>query len=411
MSCDVFVSKKSPWKENRLGLRILARPADPQNSETIREAIYLLKIIVFAIGLAFCFIASSLCVTIILSVLLAILVDPLMVTVERLGLGRTLAAGISVLCAFFVFGALTYGVYQKAGSFAASAPVYSYRIRKALRPLTREIERLQEGAENLSSARDEESPPVKVFQTLNWPAILFRGVGSISGTLVIAGIAPFLAFFMLIRKERMHVHFSRLLTGKIDTGLFISRLKQLVHGYVLGSLLAGTVLSGATVLVFWFVGLHSALPLGIACGFLNTVPFLGGILATGVALAAALLQFDSLEPLAALGLLVPVLHLIAVNFVIPRIVGPRLLIGPVATTVGMLFWGWLWGAMGVLLAVPLTASIKLVADLNPRLDWLAGLLGHGPEPASEWPSLSERARQRVTPCFRRLISRRSKRDS
>ena len=132
-----------------------------------------------------------------------------------------------------------------------------------MRPLTREIERLQEGAENLSPARDEESPPVKVFQTLNWPAIFFRGVGSISGTLVIAGIAPFLAFFMLIRKERMHVHFSRLMTGKIDTGLFISRLKQLVHGYVLGSLLAGTVLSGPQCSCFGLSGCIRRCRLGL----------------------------------------------------------------------------------------------------------------------------------------------------
>ena len=64
---------------------------------------------------------------------------------------------------------------------------------------------------------------------------------------------------------------------------------------------------------------------------------------------------------------------------IPRFVGSRLDVGPVAATIGFLFWGWLWGVAGLLLAVPLTAFIKLLADANPSLAHLSTLLARDPQ--------------------------------
>jgi predicted PurR-regulated permease PerM len=80
-----------------------------------------------------------------------------------------------------------------------------------------------------------------------------------------------------------------------------------------------------------------------------------------------------------ISLTVIVLHFIAANFLIPRFVGSRLDVGPVAATIGFLFWGWLWGVPGVLLAVPLTAFVKLLADTNPSLAHLSNLLAREPQ--------------------------------
>jgi predicted PurR-regulated permease PerM len=56
-------------------------------------------------------------------------------------------------------------------------------------------------------------------------------------------------------------------------------------------------------------------------------------------------------------------------------------IGPVAATAGILFWGWLWGPMGVLLSIPLTGAVKLIADCHPSLVHLSNILGESPEAA------------------------------
>lgn len=361
----------------------------------------LLTLIVVAMGLAFCFLASSLCVTLILSTLLAIVVDPLVVAMEKAGLGRTLAAAFSILCVVILLGVLTYALYQRANAFADQLPTYSYRIEKVLRPLTEKIERLQTSAETLNpSDTSKEVPEVRVKQVPSWPSFIFRGVGSITDFLAIAGIAPFLAFFMLIRKKQMYVRFSNMFEGRIDAARFVGSVKRMVRGYVVGNLIVGAILSGATAAVFLMVGLKSASALGIACGFLNLVPFIGGVLATAVSLAAALLQFDSAGPLIAIGLAIPLLHLVAVNLLIPRLIGTRLLIGPVAMTVGALFWGWLWGVTGLLVAVPLTAFIKLAADSHPRLVHLSNLLAHDPQPLPNWILAGGRTVRRVRPYFK-----------
>ena len=82
---------------------------------------------------------------------------------------------------------------------------------------------------------------------------------------------------------------------------------------------------------------------------------------------SAILQFNTPGPFIVITLTILFLHVVSANLLVPKFIATRVSIGPVAATVGMLFWGWLWGVMGLLLAVPLTAFIKLVADLHPSL--------------------------------------------
>jgi predicted PurR-regulated permease PerM len=108
------------------------------------------------------------------------------------------------------------------------------------------------------------------------------------------------------------------------------------------------------------------------------------MLAVLVPFAGALLQFNTAGPFAVILLTVVCLHIISANFLIPKIIGSRVNIGPVAATAGILFWGWLWGLMGILLAVPLTAFVKLVADCHPSLIHISNLLAESPRPVSPW---------------------------
>jgi hypothetical protein len=94
------------------------------------------------------------------------------------------------------------------------------------------------------------------------------------------------------------------------------------------------------------------------------------------------------------------LHVVSANILIPKFIANRLSIGPVAATVGILFWGWLWGVMGLLLAVPLTAFIKLVADLHPSLCHLSNMLALTPRPTPHWVRYGETAFVRAIPYLR-----------
>lgn len=95
---------------------------------------------------------------------------------------------------------------------------------------------------------------------------------------------------------------------------------------------------------------------------------------TLIPVGVGLVQNKPLSTLAVILVTLVLLHIISVNFPVPKIIGQRVSISPMASTVGILFWGWLWGVMGVLLAVPLTALVKIVADLHPSLNKLGNVL-------------------------------------
>jgi predicted PurR-regulated permease PerM len=199
----------------------------------------------------------------------------------------------------------------------------------------------------------------------------------------------------------MAIRMNALFSSRIDTVRFITNLNQMIRGFVAGNLIVGSVMAVATVLMLLGIGMKGAIPLGIASGLLNLLPFLGLILSLALPLAAAILQFNTPGPYIVITVTILFLHLVCANILIPKFIATRVSIGPVAATVGMLFWGWLWGVMGLLLAVPLTAFIKLVADLHPSLGHLSNLLALTPRPIPRWVRYGETALERAIPRLRR----------
>ena len=137
--------------------------------------------------------------------------------------------------------------------------------------------------------------------------------------LIIAGVVPFLTFFMLSSKEHMSTRMNAFFSSKLETDRFITSLNQMVRGFVAGNMIIGSVMAVATTLVFMGLQMRGAIPLGIASGVLNLVPFLGLIFALALPLAGAILQFSTPEPFVIITLTVLVLHIVSANFLIPEI--------------------------------------------------------------------------------------------
>jgi len=149
----------------------------------------------------------------------------------------------------------------------------------------------------------------------------------------------------------------------------------MVRRFAIGNLVVGMLMAIVMVCLLFTLKIQGAAILGVVSGFLNLIPFLGVILALLVPMAAALFQSTSVVSFFTIAIVVISLHILSSNFLIPRLIGSRMNIGPVAATAGILFWGWLWGIMGVLLAIPLTGVVKLIADCHPSLKNLSNILG------------------------------------
>jgi predicted PurR-regulated permease PerM len=243
--------------------------------------------------------ASSICITVVLAGFLAILFDPVVVTLEKLHLPRGVAAAGIVLAAMSLVGLLGYALYGRAMTFAEEIPVYASKVQETIEPISRKIQDFQQSAGSLTNDvhPTKKVPEVRLQQSPTWPAYLVRGVGSVWGVLIIAGVVPSLTFFMLCTKNQMAIRMDGLFGSRIDAVRFITNLNQMIRGFFAGNLIVGSVMAVATTLVLLGIGMKGAIPLGIASGLLNLLPFLGLIASLALPLAAALLQFNTPGPL------------------------------------------------------------------------------------------------------------------
>jgi predicted PurR-regulated permease PerM len=399
---DQVTNKSAAAEQSQVCLQEMPPPSSISSSDKLLSRIaILLFILVAGLLTVFGYYASSICITVVLAGFLAILFAPLVVRLERLHIQRSLAAASIVLAGIGLIGLLGYALYGRAMSFAEELPVYASTIQQTVAPISKRINNFQQSAGNLTNDvhPTKKVPEVRLQESPTWP-YLVCGVGSVWGALIIAGVVPFLTFFMLCTKDQMAVRTNGLFISRIDAARFITNLNQMIHGFVAGNLVVGSVMALATTLVLWRVGVKGAVPLGIASGLLNLLPFLGLIASLALPLAAALLQFSTPGPYIVITLTILFLHIVSANLLIPKFIANRVNIGPVAATVGILFWGWLWGVMGLLLAVPLTAFIKLVADLHPSLCHLSNMLALTPRPTPRWMRYSETALVRAIPYLR-----------
>lgn len=400
---DQVTNKSATTEQSQVGLVEVALPSSSAPSDMLlRRIAILLFILVAGLLTVFGYYASSICITVILAAFLAILIDPVVVTLEKLHLPRGVAAAVVVLAGMGLIGLLGHALYGRAITFAEELPVYTAKIQQAIEPIRQRIEKVQQSAGSLTSDVQpiKKVPEVRLKESPTWPAYLVRGAGSVWGVLIIAGVVPFLTFFMLCSKDQMATRMNALFSSRIDTARFITTLNQMIRGFVAGNLIVGSVMAVATTLMLWGIGMKGAIPLGIASGLLNLVPFLGLIFSLALPLAAALLQFSTPGPFIVITLTILLLHVVSANLLIPKFIATRVSIGPVAATVGILFWGWLWGVMGLLLAVPLTALVKLVADLHPSLCHVSNMLAMTPRPTPRWVRYGETALERAIPSLR-----------
>lgn len=373
----------------------------PQPRPPVR-VVGLLWVIVMAIIVAFGFFASSLCITFLLAGFLAILLDPIPTYFERFHVPRLISTAVLVISGVLLMTLLVYVSYSRANLMIDNIPEYADRIREAVKPLSQRIEQVQKSAGSITSTpAPKRVQEVRVSETPAWPSYLIRGVGSAWGAVIVGGIVPFLMFFMLVRKSHLYDWLANAFGDKMDVPKFTTRLTQMVRGFALGNLVIGALMAAITVSVLFELKLQGAVPLGIASGVLNLVPFIGAVLAAALPLLAGTLQFDTPGPYVLILVTVVALHIISSNLLVPKFIGSRVNIGPVAATMGMLFWGWMWGVMGIILAVPLTAFVKLVADCHPSLIHVSNLLAETPRPVPNWAQAGKAKVAQAIPFFRK----------
>jgi predicted PurR-regulated permease PerM len=328
-------------------------------------------IIAGGVLLFLCSQAEMVLVVLLASVLIAFILAPVADFFERMKLPRSVASGIAMFLLIVAVLGMTYASYSEATAFAHDLPKYSARLRA-------QIAQWQASAQQLDGNTPAAPPSdgnLLGVNTSNWFDLVTRGFGSIYPALIAASFIPFLVYFML--SWHRHVRSATVMLFRMEhrhtAYVTLGLIGKMMRTFLVGNLLVGVFLSVASIGVFGMLQLPFFYFVGPISGFFSLVPYLGVVLAM---LPPLLVGFSQMDSGTILVLIVSVLalHVIALNVLYPKFIGNRLQLNPLTVSISLLFWGWLWGAMGLVLAIPLTASVKIVCDhidvLRPYGAWL-----------------------------------------
>jgi predicted PurR-regulated permease PerM len=321
--------------------------------------------------LAVCYIAEEPLVVILVAGLIAFILDPVAELFTRIRLPRPAAAAFSVLLLLGVIAGVAYVGVNRATDLLEELPKYSREIRRDVSALTSKVQKL----DALNPA--EEKGAVKVRETPNWGQLLTRGFGSASPAVLAASFVPFLVFFMLTWKEHARQATMGLFARENKRAAYLTMglISSMIRNFMVGNLIIGLIMGAVSTIVFAVLHIPFFYFAGFLSGFFSLVPYLGVILALLPPVFMGVGHL-TLAKVMVIALTVFTLHLAAINVLYPKFLGGRLRLNPLTVTLALLVWGWLWGAAGLILAVPITGALKIIFDhvapLKPFGAWLGG---------------------------------------
>ncbi|HET9064198.1 MAG TPA: AI-2E family transporter [Gemmatimonadales bacterium] len=326
-------------------------------------------------------VGSSLLIPILMSGLLALLLAPAVAWLVRHRMPHSIAAALVMLTVVGSVGTTIVMLSGPASAWLANAPKTLTQAERKIRRLTKPIEQLQATAKKVEEVAQSgsgqgsqaarptgQTAPGGLFQKLSGTTVSF------AGALV---TVIFLSYFLLATAHRFRAKLDDILptAERASVTEAISEMQQQMSRY----LLTVTSINIALGLVTWGVMVLNGMPnpalWGVIAGVLNFVPYLGALVTLAIILLAGLVSFDeSGRAFLAAGSFF-VVNMLEGNVITPTIMGRRLPLNPVAIFGGLLFWGWLWGVTGAILAVPLTACLKVMADRIEPMKPVGEMLG------------------------------------
>jgi predicted PurR-regulated permease PerM len=322
-------------------------------------------ILAIAVVLAICYIAKLVLVVLLVSVLLAFMLAPIVDGLQRLRVHRSVGAAVALLLLFAALYGMSYVFYNRAVAFAEELPKYTANVRDKL-------EKLEEKAERI---RGNTGPILGPHQGPDWTSALTVGAGKVWDVALTVSFVPFLVYFMLTWQE--HARAATVMLFRLENRntayVTLGRISAMIRSFLVSNLLMGIFMGAASTVAFAFLHLPYFYFVGFISGFVSLVPYLGPVAAVIPPLAAGIGQLHG-GAMVMIVIVVFGLHLFSINVLYPKLIGKRLQLNPLVVSMALLIWGWVWGAVGLILAVPVTAALKIIFDhvesLRPYGAWL-----------------------------------------
>jgi predicted PurR-regulated permease PerM len=371
---------------------------------------YALPTIAAGVIIAILYWARVVFITTIISVIIALILEPFVGVLIRLRIPRSLATLIVGAIAALGLYFAGLAAYRQLSGLAGDVPAFKENLGGFITGVTGEIEEVENATTRIlvparkaepapapatvapqrarkKGGRDLTPPqvplavpgPVAVPGALTPPNIpevrihedrnpigdyVYSRLGTVYEFLLMASFVPFLVYFMLSWRDHIYRSFLRFFEGsdRVAAARSLEGVAEMARAFVAGNFMIGVFLAAVSWAAFAMIHIPYPFLVGLLSGFLSLVPYAGMVVAVIPPILASLAGGQHGSVILFAFIIVLTLHLTAMNVLYPKIVGARVHLNPLVVTFSLMFWGFLWDAGGLLLAIPITAGIKAVCD-------------------------------------------------
>ena len=366
-----------------------ARPAVTDADVSVRSVA--LTVLAFAATMYILHWAQEAFIPIVLSILISYALEPIVSLIVRVKVPRIIAAGMVVT---MTGGALAYGVYSlsdDATAIVAQLPEAAQRLRRSMQrdQTPGPIAQVQKAAAELQKTADQatgpnpaqkgvtrvqiEEPAINVRQYITW------GSTSLVAFIGQATLILFFVFFLLASGDLFKRKLVKLagpsLEKKKITVQILEEINRQIARFLLVRVATSIVVGVATWIAFRMVGLEQAALWGALAGIFNSVPYFGPVIVAVATAVVAFLQFGTTAMAAYVAGISLVITSVEGWLLTPWLTSRTAQTNEVAMFIGLIFWSFVWGIWGTLLAVPMLVAVKAYCDHIEDLKPVGELLG------------------------------------
>ena len=339
------------------------------------------SLISMALLIAAAYLLQDLLILLSFALVLALLLLPASKWMESKGLPRALANFVAIVLTFALISSLLFVAGLQIMEFSSELPLFAKKTEKWVSSLQSFI------SSNFNISRRKQ-----MLELSNELMALLKNSGVIISTTfstalhVITALilVPVFTFFFLFYRDFFEQFLQKVFPkteGQVLTKV-MEKTGSVVQGYLVGLLVVMLIVAVLNSIGFWWIGVEYPVFFGFLTGVLLLIPYIGIWMG---ALLPILLSLITLSPSHALAVVawVAAAQFIEANFITPLVVGSKVSMNPMVAMLALLCGELLWGIPGLILALPLTAVMKVIFDSIPSLEPYGFLLGEAPERTKE----------------------------
>lgn len=304
------------------------------------------------------------------ALLLAVLLNPITIFLEKHHFPRILAIAVSIIVTMILMTAVTYFLIMEVKSFSNAWPVFEQKFSM----LFAKFQHFAGSDFGINTKRQNEY--IKEAETNMKPA-LASAMGTVLGGMAMTFLLPVYTFLFLYYKKLILNFLYEVFAEaeEKEVSVVLTQTKGAIQNYMFGILLEALIIATLNTVALLILGVPYAILLGVLGALLNILPFIGGILAVLLPILIATATKDGFTTQLWVIAAYIIIQFVDNHFLVPYIVASKVKINALVSIVIVLLGGALWGISGMFLSIPFLGVIKIIFDRMPEMKPWGMLIG------------------------------------